>query len=107
MQQANASYEELTQEIHHTKVLVKARKQDFFAAVERINSQAFDFARLASASVCNRSVFNNVSACKVQALYLCGASMQGCGGPGTITDAMLNLINCEQFTKTQGNSSGA
>ena len=45
MQQANASYEELTQEIHHTKVLVKARKQAFFAAVERINSQAFDFAR--------------------------------------------------------------
>jgi stearoyl-CoA desaturase (delta-9 desaturase) len=45
MQQANASYEELAQEIHHTKVLVKARKQAFFAAVERINSQAFDFAR--------------------------------------------------------------
>ena len=45
MQRANASYEELTQEIHHTKVLVKARKQAFFAAVERIDSRAFDFAR--------------------------------------------------------------
>jgi hypothetical protein len=45
MQQANASYEELIQEMHHTKGLVKARKQAFFAAVERINSQAFDFAR--------------------------------------------------------------
>ena len=45
MQQANASYEELTHEIRQTKVLVKARKQAFFAAVERLNTQTFDFAR--------------------------------------------------------------
>jgi hypothetical protein len=31
----------------------------------------------------------------------------GLWGRGTITDAMLNLIICEQFTKIQGNSSGA
>jgi F0F1-type ATP synthase alpha subunit len=45
MQQANASYEELTHEIRQTKALVKARKQAFLAAVERLNTQTFDFAR--------------------------------------------------------------
>ena len=45
MQQANASYDELTHEIRQTKGLVKARKQAFFAAVERLNTQTFDFVR--------------------------------------------------------------
>ena len=45
MQRANESYEELTEEIRHTKALVKARKQAFFSAVERLNTQAFDYAR--------------------------------------------------------------
>jgi stearoyl-CoA desaturase (delta-9 desaturase) len=44
MQQANESYKELAEEIRHTKALVKARKQAFLLAVERLNTQAFDYA---------------------------------------------------------------
>jgi hypothetical protein len=45
MQRANESYKELAEEIRHTKALVKARKQAFLLAVERLNTQAFDYAR--------------------------------------------------------------
>jgi F0F1-type ATP synthase alpha subunit len=45
MRQANASREELTQEIRHAKALVKARKEAFFAAVEQLNYRALSYTR--------------------------------------------------------------
>ena len=45
IQRANTTYKGLTKEIRHAKVLMKERKQAFFAALELLNTQAFDYGR--------------------------------------------------------------
>ncbi len=45
MRQANASREELTQEIRQAKARVKALKEEFFAAVEQLNYRALSNTR--------------------------------------------------------------
>ena len=45
LQQANVSRKELTQDLRQAKALVKARKEEFFAAVEQLNYRAHRYSR--------------------------------------------------------------